>query len=52
MLIGLKIKMKNTNNNPLVSVIMPAYNAEKYVGLAIESILNQTYNEFEFIIVF
>jgi glycosyltransferase involved in cell wall biosynthesis len=30
---------------------MPAYNAEKYIGEAIESILNQTYKNFEFIIV-
>lgn len=30
---------------------MPAYNAEKYIGTAIESILNQTYKDFEFIIV-
>jgi glycosyltransferase involved in cell wall biosynthesis len=29
---------------------MPAYNVEKYVGEAIESILNQTYKDFEFII--
>ena len=29
---------------------MPAYNAEKYIGEAIESILNQTYKDFEFII--
>lgn len=36
---------------PLVSVIMPAYNAEKYIGEAIESILHQTFREFEFIIV-
>lgn len=43
--------MKNKRNNPLVSVIMPAYNAEKYVGQAIESILNQSYKNFEFIIV-
>lgn len=43
--------MKNTSNNPLVSVIMPVYNAEKYVGQSIESILNQIYNKFEFIIV-
>lgn len=35
----------------LVSVLMPAYNAEKYIGEAIESILNQTYKNFEFIIV-
>jgi len=37
--------------NPKVSVIMPAYNSEKYIGTAIESILNQTYKDFEFIIV-
>ena len=36
---------------PLVSVIMPAYNGEKYIGEAIESILNQTYDNFELIIV-
>lgn len=35
---------------PLVSVLMPAYNSEKYIGEAIESILNQTYTNFEFII--
>ena len=26
---------------PLVSVVMPAYNSEKYVGLAIESVVRQ-----------
>ena len=36
--------------SPLVSVIMPAYNAEKYIGEAIESILNQTFTDYEFII--
>ena len=36
---------------PKVSVVMPAYNAEKYIGEAIESILNQTYTDFEFIII-
>lgn len=38
-------------NNPRVSVLMPAYNVEKYVGEAIESILNQTFSDFEFIII-
>lgn len=35
---------------PLISVIMSAYNAEKYLNQAIESILNQTYDNFEFLI--
>ncbi len=36
---------------PLVSVIMPAYNAEQYIGEAIESILHQTFRDFELIII-
>lgn len=35
-------------NEPLVSIIMPVYGVENYVGRAIESILNQTYKNFEF----
>ncbi len=38
-------------NSPKVSVIMPVYNREKYVSEAIESILNQTFTDFEFIII-
>ena len=38
-------------NAPSVSVIMPCYNSEKYLKEAIESILNQTYANFELIIV-
>lgn len=36
---------------PKVSVLMPAYNAEKYISEAIDSILNQTFEDFEFIII-
>ncbi len=36
---------------PLVSVVMPTYNRANVIGGAIDSILNQTYDNFEFIIV-
>lgn len=38
-------------NEPLLSVILPVYNAEKYLKQSIESILKQTYKNFEFIII-
>jgi glycosyltransferase involved in cell wall biosynthesis len=37
--------------NPLVSVCMPAYNAEKYIHEAIQSVIDQTYANWELIIV-
>jgi glycosyltransferase involved in cell wall biosynthesis len=37
-------------NKPLVSVLMPAYNSELYIAEAIQSILNQTYQNIELII--
>ncbi|OGM15667.1 hypothetical protein A2V56_01885 [Candidatus Woesebacteria bacterium RBG_19FT_COMBO_42_9] len=39
------------NANPLVSVIMPVYNAEAFVAEAVESILSQTYPNIEIILV-
>lgn len=38
-------------DRPTISVVMPVYNGEKYVGRAIESVLRQTFLEFEFLIV-
>ena len=35
---------------PSVSVLMPVFNAEKYVGEAINSILNQTFEDFELVV--
>ena len=38
------------NKEPRVSIIMPAFNAEKYVEQAIQSILEQTYKNWELLI--
>ena len=39
------------NNSNLVSVVMSAYNSEKTIAESIESILNQSYQNFEFLII-
>lgn len=36
---------------PLISVVMSTYNVEKYVEEAINSILNQTFEDLEFFII-
>ena len=38
-------------NEPLVSVLMPVYNAGRYVAQSVESILDQSLGDFEFLIV-
>ncbi|MFT4982891.1 MAG: glycosyltransferase involved in cell wall biosynthesis, partial [Bacteroidia bacterium] len=40
-----------TSNHPLVTVLMPVYNAENYVETAIQSILEQTYVNFELLVI-
>ncbi|GEM_PF-885499 len=42
---------ENISNNPLISVIIPAYNAENNIKKAIESVIEQTYNCWELIII-
>ena len=38
-------------NNELISIILPIYNTEKYLGQCLDSILNQTYTNFEVLLI-
>ena len=38
-------------NTPQITVLMPVYNGEKYLRQAVDSILNQTFKDFEFLII-
>ena len=40
-----------TNTAPLISVIMTSYNYEKYISSALDSVLAQTYDNFEIIVI-
>ena len=41
----------SNNNIPLISVVMPAFNAERYICESIESVLNQSYENIELIVI-
>ena len=38
-------------DNPLVSVVVPVYNVEKYLDRCVQSVANQTYENLEIILV-
>ncbi len=48
---GKLINVEIFKMNPKISVVMSVYNGQDYLDEAIQSILNQTYKDFEFIII-
>ncbi len=45
------MKSNGNNSSPLFSIIVPVYNVEKYVGKCLDSILNQTYESWELLLI-
>ena len=43
------MKQEDRNNSPLVSIIMNCFNGERYLKDSIESVINQTYKNWELI---
>jgi glycosyltransferase involved in cell wall biosynthesis len=44
-------KSRSASLTPLVSVIIPAYNCDRYITQTVESILTQTYQHYEIIVI-
>lgn len=43
--------MNNIVSNVIVSIVVPVYNAEKYLSRMVDSILNQTFKDFELLLI-
>lgn len=50
-MINLRILLNRRLLMPLISVVMTSYNHQKYLSEAIESVLHQTFDDIELIIV-
>ena len=44
-------KLEKTMNVPLVSVIIPVFNGERYIEQAVRSVMNQTYEKWELFVI-
>jgi glycosyltransferase involved in cell wall biosynthesis len=50
-MVNIQEKIMDSNPQPLVSIVTPVYNTEKYLAECIESVLAQTYDNWEYTIV-
>lgn len=41
----------NKAGSPIVTVVTPAYNIAKYIGTAVDSVLGQTFHDFEYLVI-
>ena len=48
---GIRDQGSDQDHEPLISVLVPVYNVEKYLNKCIESIINQTYKNLEIILI-
>ena len=48
---GKSAAMKLKEKRPLISIIIPVYDVEEYLARCVDSILHQTYDHFEIILV-
>ena len=46
-----RVKRSSKSSSPKISVVMSSYNRSQYIRDAIESVLKQSYKNFEFIII-
>lgn len=45
------MSVNKTKKNPTITVVMPVFNVEAYVVQAVESVLSQSYNDFELLVI-
>ncbi len=45
------VKTENKNTKPLISIVVPVYNVEEYVDLSVQSMVEQTYENIEILLV-
>lgn len=50
-ILGLKVEIMNNLNNPLVSIIVPVYNVQNYIEQCLASLVEQSYENIEIILV-